>query len=55
MVAFLQHPGVAVGIAEVGEARVISAVGIRPGKKPAAPATVGVLVVDFADGHSAIG
>ena len=55
MVAFLQHPGIAVGIAEIGEARVISAARIGAWKKAPAPATVGVLVADLAHGHSAIG
>lgn len=43
MVAFLQHPGIAVGVAEIGEARVIGAVRVEAREKAAAPAAVGVL------------
>src|SRR5258705_4146159 len=52
--AFLQHPSVAVGISEIGETGVVSAARIQARTEAAAPATVGVLVPDLADGHLAI-
>lgn len=54
MVAFLQHPGIAVGVAEIGEARVIGAVRVEAREKAAAPAAVAVLVPDLADGYTVI-
>jgi hypothetical protein len=51
----LQHPPVAVGIAEVGETRAIGAIRIVAGKKATAPTVLGVLVPDRADSHSPIG
>ena len=50
MTALLKHPGIAVGIAEVGEGGVIRPVRIQTSNVRALPpATTGVLVPDLAD------
>src|SRR5690242_14505525 len=43
VISFLQYPSVAVGIAEVGEARVVTAIRIGTRAEGATPAAVGVL------------
>src|SRR4051794_7686558 len=52
---FLKHPGVPVGMGEVGEAGIAAALGVGPEMEPPQPlARVGVLVPDGADADAAI-
>jgi hypothetical protein len=46
---FLQHPGVAIRIGELGKTGIVSTRGVEPGRKTSIPRSNGRLVHDLAD------